>query len=100
MNKQSLPKKIALVTGANKGIGLEIARQIGRTGVTVLLGARNEAAGEQAAATLAAEGVVARFIPIDVAAYDSTEVAAAITADFGRLDILVNNAGINDSGDG
>ncbi len=93
--------KIALITGANKGIGLEIARQIGRSGVTTLLGARNTAAGEEAAAALIAEGIAARFIPIDVADYVSIVAAARIiTTDFGRLDILVNNAGINDPADG
>ncbi len=98
---QSSSKKIALVTGANKGIGFEIARQIGHSGVTVLLGARKEAAGEEAAAMLAAEGIAAHFIAIDVADYGSTETAAtAIASNFGRLDILVNNAGINDPSDG
>jgi NAD(P)-dependent dehydrogenase (short-subunit alcohol dehydrogenase family) len=98
---QSSSKKIALVTGANKGIGFEIARQIGHSGVTVLLGARKEAAGEEAAARLAAEGIAAHFMAIDVADYASTETAAtAIASNFGRLDILVNNAGINDPGDG
>jgi NAD(P)-dependent dehydrogenase (short-subunit alcohol dehydrogenase family) len=101
MNMQSSSKKVAFVTGANKGIGFEIARQIGSTGVTVLLGARNKAAGEEAAATLAAEGIDARFIAIDVADYASIgEAAAAITSDYGRLEILVNNAGINDPADG
>jgi NAD(P)-dependent dehydrogenase (short-subunit alcohol dehydrogenase family) len=94
-------KRIALVTGANKGIGFEIARQIGRTGVTVLVGARNKAAGEKAATTLTAEGIDARFVAIDVADYASIEAAAAtITSGFGGLDILVNNAGINDPSDG
>ena len=90
------PRKIALVTGANKGIGLEVARQIGRTGATVLLGARNKLAGEKAAAMLAGEGLAAHFIAIDVADHDSVSAAAAtITNEFGRLDILVNNAGIS-----
>jgi NAD(P)-dependent dehydrogenase (short-subunit alcohol dehydrogenase family) len=98
---QTPSKRIALVTGANKGIGFEIARQIGRTGVTVLLGARNKAAGEQAAAALTGEGIDARFIAIDIADYASIEAAAAsISTGFGRLDILVNNAGINDPSDG
>jgi NAD(P)-dependent dehydrogenase (short-subunit alcohol dehydrogenase family) len=89
-------KKIALVTGANKGIGLEVARQIGRSGTTVLLGARNKVAGEKAAAMLAGEGLAAHFIAIDVADHDSVSAAAAtITNEFGRLDILVNNAGIS-----
>ena len=94
-------KKIALITGANKGIGFEIARQIGRTGATVLLGARNKAAGEKATATLAGEGVTVRFIAIDVTDPTSVSAAAAtITDSFGRLDILVNNAGITDPADG
>jgi NAD(P)-dependent dehydrogenase (short-subunit alcohol dehydrogenase family) len=84
-------KKIALITGANKGIGFEIARQVGAAG----------AAGEEAAATLRAEGIDARFIAIDVADYASIGAAAAtITSSFGRVDILVNNAGINDPADG
>ncbi|MGZ5835574.1 MAG: SDR family oxidoreductase [Xanthobacteraceae bacterium] len=94
-------KKIALVTGANKGIGFEIARQIGRTGTTVLLGARNELAGEKAAALLAGEGIDAHFIAIDVADRASVSAAAAtVTNEFGRLNILVNNAGINAPDDG
>jgi NAD(P)-dependent dehydrogenase (short-subunit alcohol dehydrogenase family) len=89
------------VTGANKGIGFEVARQIGRTGATVLLGARDRAAGEAAAARLAGEGLAVRHIAIDVTGRGSIVAAAAgIEADFGRLDILVNNAGINDPGDG
>lgn len=98
---QTPSKRIALVTGANKGIGFEIALQIGRTGVTVLLGARTKAAGEEAAARLTAEGINVRFIEIDITDYASIEAAAdSITAGFGRLDILVNNAGINDPADG
>jgi NAD(P)-dependent dehydrogenase (short-subunit alcohol dehydrogenase family) len=98
---QNPSQRIALVTGANKGIGFEIARQIGLTRVMVLMGARNKAAGEDATARLSAEGIDARFIAIDVAEYASIEASAAtITSNFGRLDILVNNAGINDPSDG
>jgi NAD(P)-dependent dehydrogenase (short-subunit alcohol dehydrogenase family) len=98
---QTPSKRIALITGANKGIGFEIARQIGQTGATVLVGARNKAAGERAATMLAAEGIDARFVAIDVADYASIEASAGSIADgFGRLDILVNNAGINDPSDG
>ena len=94
-------RRIALITGANKGIGFEIARQVGRSGAVVLLGARNKDAGGEAAATLAGEGIDARFLAIDVADYTSIEAAAtAIASGFGHLDILVNNAGINDPADG
>jgi NAD(P)-dependent dehydrogenase (short-subunit alcohol dehydrogenase family) len=93
--------RIALVTGGNKGIGFEICRQIGRSGATVLLAARNSAAGEEAAARLKAEGLAIRFVAIDVADRASIAAAAAsIAADCGHLDILVNNAGINDPEDG
>jgi len=94
-------KKVALITGANKGIGYEIARQLGRAGITVLLGVRNRALGEESAAKLRSEAMSARFIPIDVV--DPTSIAAAaatITNNYGSLDILVNNAGINDPADG
>ena len=98
---QNSSKRIALVTGANKGIGFEVARQIGRKVLTVLLGARNKTAGEEAATKLAGEGIDARFIQIDVADYASIEKAASvISSEFGRLDVLVNNAGINDAADG
>lgn len=100
-NEHGNPKRVALVTRANKGLGFEVASQIGRTGVTVLVGARNKAAGEDAATMLRAEGIDARFLAIDVADYASSEAAAsAITTGVGRLDILVNNAGINDPSDG
>jgi len=93
--------KVALITGANKGIGFEIARQIGQRGAIVLLGARDIAAGEKSAAVLAREGLTVRFIAIDVTDRASIAAAAAgIAAEFGRLDILVNNAGIVDPADG
>jgi NAD(P)-dependent dehydrogenase (short-subunit alcohol dehydrogenase family) len=86
--------KVALVTGANKGIGFEIARQLGVLGMTVLVGARDEERGHQATAELRSAGVDARYIPLDV--MDETSIAAAahwIEREFGQLDILVNNAG-------
>jgi NAD(P)-dependent dehydrogenase (short-subunit alcohol dehydrogenase family) len=100
-NMQKAAKKIALVTGANKGIGLEVARQLGAAGCVVLLGARNVALGEEACAKLAAEGLDVRFVPLDVTSHATIAAAAEkIGANFDRLDILVNNAGIADRGDG
>jgi NAD(P)-dependent dehydrogenase (short-subunit alcohol dehydrogenase family) len=87
--------KVALVTGANKGIGYEIARGLGAAGVTVLVGARDAARGEEAAEKLAAEGYTAVPVVLDVTDPLSVSAAAArVEREYGRLDILVNNAGI------
>ena len=87
--------KIALITGANKGIGLEIARQLGRQGFTVLVGARDSGRGTAAVESLASEDIDARFVQIDVTDVQSINSAAKlIAAEFGKLDVLVNNAGI------
>ncbi|MDB6154175.1 MAG: short-chain dehydrogenase [Chthoniobacteraceae bacterium] len=87
-------KKIALITGANKGIGLETARQLGQQKITVLIGARDAAKGEAAARQLREEGLEARAITIDVSDAASIRHAASLIGDeFGRLDILINNAG-------
>ena len=91
MNK----KKTALITGANKGIGLETARQLGKKDITVLVGARDEEKGKRAAAELRAEGIDAQPIVLDVSDPESINQAAVqVERDFGRLDILVNNAGV------
>lgn len=88
--------RIALVTGANKGIGLEIARGLGRLGAIVLVGARRADAGEAAAAELRGEGIDARFVQIDITDADSIFAAAErIERDHGRLDILINNAAVS-----
>src|ERR1035438_2761614 len=98
---QGSPKKIALVTGANKGIGFEIARQLAASGCSVLLGARNKALGEEATEKLKREGGDVRYLAIDLTEPATIDAAAKrIDADFGRLDILVNNAGIAAPGDG
>lgn len=87
--------RLALVTGANKGIGKEIARQLGGHGYTVLVGSRDTDRGEAAVRELAAEGVDAHAIRLDVTDQSSADAAAkTIEQDFGRLDLLVNNAGI------
>jgi len=83
-------EKIALITGANRGLGFETARQLADAGVTVIVGARDAARGEEAAARLGAESVV-----LDVGDDASVARAAAtVEARHGRLDLLVNNAGI------
>jgi NAD(P)-dependent dehydrogenase (short-subunit alcohol dehydrogenase family) len=89
-------KKIALVTGANRGIGFETARQLGRKGIKVLLGARTEKLGKEAAARLKEEGLDVEFLLLD-ASDEKTHASAAkyIQEKFGRLDILINNAGVN-----
>jgi NAD(P)-dependent dehydrogenase (short-subunit alcohol dehydrogenase family) len=88
-------KKTALITGANKGIGLETARQLGIKNVTVLVGARDLAKGESAVEELRRENIDAHAIAIDVSDPASIRNAAAqVEKDFGRLDILINNAGI------
>ena len=94
-------KRVALVTGANKGIGLEIARRLGQAQVAVIVGARDRERGQAAADLLRSEGIDASFLQLDVTDAASMERAAgAIAANHGRLDILVNNAGINDHADG
>jgi NAD(P)-dependent dehydrogenase (short-subunit alcohol dehydrogenase family) len=88
-------KKIALITGANKGIGLETARQLGKLGITVLVGARDQAKGDAAVAELKKDGVDARAVKLDVDnSTDYEAVKKLIEKDYGRLDILINNAGI------
>lgn len=81
---------IALVTGANRGIGLEIARQLQTKGFTVLLGARDAEEGQSAA-----ERLGATWLPLDVAEAESVaEAAAWVRSENGHLDVLVNNAGL------
>jgi NAD(P)-dependent dehydrogenase (short-subunit alcohol dehydrogenase family) len=86
---------IALVTGANKGIGREISRQLSAKGVLVLMGARDRERGESAAAELRAQSLAVEFTQMDVTSQPSVDHAAAeVERRYGRLDILVNNAGV------
>jgi NAD(P)-dependent dehydrogenase (short-subunit alcohol dehydrogenase family) len=86
--------KVALITGANKGIGFETARQLGATGITVLVGARDEERGRGAERALRDGGADARFVRLEVTDLMSVRRAAEwIDAEYGVLDILVNNAG-------
>jgi len=88
-------RKIALITGANKGIGFETARQLAEQNIIVLIGARDLKKGEAAAKQLRDEDFEAHPIQIDVDDTDSIGKAAAqVEREYGRLDILINNAGV------
>ena len=96
MSATSSQQTIALVTGANKGIGFEIARGLGAQGQVVLLGSRDDNRGKKAAAQLISEGIDARPMELDVTdRFSILSAAAQIEAQFGHLDILVNNAGVS-----
>lgn len=92
---QPPPNRVALVTGANRGIGYEITRQLARKGLTVVLSARDAEKGREAQQRLAKLSLDVQFTLLDVT--DATSIQAAmgrLEATFGRLDVLVNNAGI------
>ena len=87
-------KKIALITGANKGIGKEIAGQLGKLGITVIIGARDESKGKEAEEDLHSQGIDALTVKLGVTDQSTIDSAALeIEKKFGKLDILVNNAG-------
>src|SRR5262249_50685544 len=100
-NSTASARKVALITGANKGIGFEITRQLGRAGMTVLMGARNSKQGQASAAILRVEGIDVDTRPLDLLKQETISAAAEwIASQYGRLDVLVNNAGIVDGDDG
>jgi NAD(P)-dependent dehydrogenase (short-subunit alcohol dehydrogenase family) len=89
-------QKIALITGANRGIGFETARQLGQQGIKVLVGARSEKSGTEAENKLKNEGFDAEFVLLDVDDAKTHESAAKfIEKKYGKLDVLINNAGIS-----
>jgi len=95
MKNKSNKRQIAVITGANKGIGFETARQLGKQGLTILLGARDKKKAKEAAAQLCKEGIDAHGIIIDVNNNASIKKAAASAKrQYGRVDILINNAGV------
>jgi NAD(P)-dependent dehydrogenase (short-subunit alcohol dehydrogenase family) len=99
MNEPTEQRQIALVTGANKGIGRATAELLAALGMTVLIGSRNLGPGEEAAAGIRASGGDAHAIALDVTDQDTIEQAAKqIEERYGHLDVLVNNAGISGSG--
>jgi len=95
MALQSVEHKVALIAGANKAIGLEVARQLGRQGMIVLVGARDAGWGREAVEGLRSKSISAYCTRLDVTSQATIDqVACWIEEEFGRLDILVNNAGI------
>ena len=87
--------KVAFVTGANRGIGLETARELGKRGITVVLGSRDSKKGKAAAAKLRDEGINAESLGFDVTkSKDHQKAYDYLAKKYGRLDILVNNAGV------
>ncbi len=94
----SSDKKIALITGANRGIGFETAKQLGEKGVTVVVAARKLSDAEKTAAKLKTGGIDAYPVKLDVtSAEDRAAAAKHIDKTFGKLDILINNAGVASS---
>ncbi|OXM87053.1 SDR family oxidoreductase [Paenibacillus rigui] len=90
-------RKVALITGGNRGLGFETARQLGSLGYTVLLGARNKEKGAEAAAKQQAQENDAHCIELDVTDQATIDAAAQkISMEYGKLDVLINNAGIGD----
>lgn len=88
-------KKVALVTGANKGIGFATAQKLAEHGITVLLGSRDEANGKASAEKLQQLGLDVHYISIDMEERETFSIAAEyIERVYGKLDILINNAGI------
>jgi NAD(P)-dependent dehydrogenase (short-subunit alcohol dehydrogenase family) len=92
---KSMTNKVAVVTGANRGIGLEICRQLAQHALTVILTSRHEAKGQAARATLAAAGLTVDYRRLDVTnAEDIAQLEGWLLKQHGGADVLVNNAGV------
>ena len=88
-------KKIALITGANRGLGFEISRQLARLGIKVVMGVRDAAKGQLAVNQLLQDGLDVEFKCLDVTHTGSIEaIRSYIDKTYGKLDILINNAGV------
>ena len=89
-------EKVAFITGGNRGLGFETARQLGKQGIRVVIGSRDLEKGKAAAEKLKVEGVKAEAVRFDITkAADYKEVYKYLDQHYGRLDILINNAGIS-----
>lgn len=90
-----LEGKVALITGGNRGIGLETARELGKLGAKVVIGVRNWAKGEEAVSQLLADGIHADVLALDLTnAEDLRGAYTYFDQHYGRLDILINNGGV------
>jgi NAD(P)-dependent dehydrogenase (short-subunit alcohol dehydrogenase family) len=99
MSEETTHRKVALVTGADKGIGRGVAEQLAVLDMTVLIGARDPRRGEKAAAALRVAGGDAHTVTLDVTDQATVrEAAKPVEERFGHLDVLINNAGITGSG--
>jgi NAD(P)-dependent dehydrogenase (short-subunit alcohol dehydrogenase family) len=95
ISQHSHRRKIVLVTGSTKGLGREIARQVGSLGMTVIASERDDGRGQRTAQELQAEGIDGQFLQLDVTDdYSVQRAAEHIDEEFGCLDVLINNAGI------
>ena len=95
MNQDKKQAKVALITGANRGIGFETARQLGKEGVSVVVGARSKEAAQKTADALKGEGIDATPVQLDTTSEADRKAAVKlVTEKFGKLDILINNAGV------
>ena len=93
-------QKVALITGSNRGLGFETAKQLGEKGITVILTAREQNVADEAAAKLTKIGIKAYGIKLDITSEPERSAAAKfIQEKFGKLDILINNAGVGPKGD-
>ncbi|MCG8328974.1 MAG: SDR family oxidoreductase [Chitinophagales bacterium] len=93
-------KKIALVTGANKGLGFETSRQLGKEGIAVLMASRNKERGTEAVQKLRDEGLEVEFVQLEITNEAEVDnLVQHINTNYGKLDILVNNAGVMHSGE-
>src|SRR5215212_5420137 len=88
-------QRIAIVTGANRGIGLEVCRQLARQGYQVVLTSRDEAKGQAAVATLRQSGVNILYHPLDVSSQTSVQqLQSFVVNELGHVDALINNAAV------
>src|SRR5215469_9358162 len=95
MKNRKVNGKVAFITGANRGLGLETARELGRQGIAVVLGSRDSKKGEIAAAKLRDEGINAESLGFDITKVQDHQKAYDYFAKrYGHLDILINNAGV------